>query len=197
MTLNDLKNLAIMTLRQPEAALRGLQSLDLPMQVRWMVLVLAVVCSTLLARLSLGLFPIPVENPLAALAGQPLKMAALQLAGLAIIAWLMAVAGRLFGGRGSFADAVLIVAWVELLMAAAQALQTVLMVFFPAVASLFGMVALLVSIYLFVAFARALHGFASLALTAVGAFATFFVAALALSILLSILGFTPPMPEAP
>lgn len=197
MTLNDLKSLATLTLRQPDAALRGLQSLDLPVQVRWMVLALAVVSSTLLARLSLALFPIPVNNPLAALAGQPLKMAAMQFAGLTIIAWLMAAAGRAFGGRGGFADALLIVAWVELLMAAAQALQTVMMVFFPAVASLFGVVALLVSIYLFVAFARALHGFASLALTAMGALATFFVAALALSILLTLLGITPPMPEAP
>ena len=197
MTLNDLKTLSVLSLRRPDAALRCLQSLDLPVQVRWMVLVLAVVSSTLLARLSLLLFPIPINNPLVALAGQPLQMAAVQFAGLTIIAWLMAAAGRIFGGRGSFADALLVVAWVELLMAVAQALQTLMMVFFPAVASLFGVVVLIVSIYLFVAFARALHGFSSLLLTALGALATFFLAALALSILLTLLGIAPPLPEAP
>lgn len=46
MKLGDLGELAVLTLRNPDAALRVLRGLDLPMAARWTALFLAVVLTS-------------------------------------------------------------------------------------------------------------------------------------------------------
>lgn len=186
-----LGDLVVLTLRDPAAALRILRSFELPMSVRWMALVLSVVLSTLLASLSLMLFPVEVQTAVSAVLAQPVTLALVQFAAMVVSALMMAQVGRLFGGQGNFADALLIVAWVELLLVGLQGLQLVLMMLVPATASMLSIIAFGLFLYLAVAMTKALHGFASTGKVVLGLVGSLFVLGFVLSLLAAAFGIVP------
>lgn len=186
-----LGDLVVLTLRDPAAALRILRSFELPMSVRWMALVLSVVLSTLLASLSLVLFPVEVQTAVSAVLAQPVTLALVQFAAMVVSALMMAQVGRLFGGQGNFADALLIVAWVELLLVGLQGLQLVLMMLVPATASMLSIIAFGLFLYLAVAMTKALHGFASTGKVVLGLVGSLFVLGFVLSLLAAAFGIVP------
>ncbi|MEZ5723495.1 MAG: YIP1 family protein, partial [Paracoccaceae bacterium] len=116
MTFDDLLGLARLTLRNPAQAVRVLQSLDLPMAVRWMGLIVIVSLSSILASLATRIFPVLTESSLNLPDLSPISRAGLQLGGMVLSAWLVAGIGRAFGGQGDFPDALLILVWLECLM---------------------------------------------------------------------------------
>lgn len=191
MRFSDLGDLTVLTLRDPESALRVLRSLDLPMVARWMVLLLAVTLSTLLAGLSLMLFPIEVDNPVSRMLSEPMTLAGIQLGAMVLSALCVAQIGRLFGGHGNFADALLVVGWVELMLVGLQAVQVVMMALFPATATLLSMLAFGLFLYLAVTMTKALHGFKSTFLVALGFVAGAFLLGFLLSLLAAALGIFP------
>ncbi len=162
MKLGDLGELAVLTLRNPDAALRVLRGLDLPMAARWTALFLAVVLSRMLGVLLLMVLPVTSGEPLAALLTDPMTMAGIEFFGMVLTAFLVTVIGRMFGGHGTFADALLAVAWIELLLVALMAVQLVMLVLLPGTVDLLGIVVGALSIYLTVTMTKALHGFTSL-----------------------------------
>ncbi len=162
MKLGDLGELAVLTLRNPDAALRVLRGLDLPMAARWTALFLAVVLSRMLGVLLLMVLPVTSGEPLAALLTDPMTMAGIEFFGMVLTAFLVTVIGRMFGGHGTFADALLAVAWIELLLGALMAVQLVMLVLLPGTVDLLGIVVGALSIYLTVTMTKALHGFTSL-----------------------------------
>lgn len=186
-----LGDLVVLTLRDPAAALRILRSFELPMSVRWMALVLSVVLSTLLASLSLMLFPVEVQTAVSAVLAQPVTLALVQFVAMVVSALMMAQVGRLFGGQGNFADALLIVAWVELLLVGLQGLQLVLMMLVPATASMLSIIAFGLFLYLAVAMTKALHGFASTGKVVLGLVGSLFVLGFVLSLLAAAFGIVP------
>lgn len=192
MTFNDFAELARMSFRDTKQALRMLQSLDLSMEVRWLALFLAVTLATALAVISASFFPIEVEGGVIGLTRRPFILAAVQLMSMVMASWLLAYVGRLFGGYGTFADALLIVGWVALLLAAAQAVQVLLMLIFPLFAAVAGLAAIAAFVYLIVQFAKALHGFQSTIAVILGMFATVIAASFVLSIIMQMLGVIPP-----
>lgn len=197
MTFNDFAILARTSFRDPKQALRMLQSLDLSIEARWLALLLAVTLSAVLAVIASSFFPLTPETGVMGLTRRPFHLAGMQLVGMVIGAWLLANVGRMFGGHGSFADALLIVAWVELLLAAVQAVQVVLMLIFPFFAAFLGFAAIVAFIYLVVQFTKALHGFQSTLGVIMGLFATAFAAGLVLSVIMAIMGVQPPVPVTP
>ncbi|SFA57391.1 Yip1 domain-containing protein [Paracoccus halophilus] len=156
-----LGNLAILTLRDAGAAMRVLRGLDLPMPARWMALFLAIVLSRILGVLLTILLPVPTDDPLSHMLQQPLTMAGIQLAGTVLSAVLVVRIGRMFGGTGNFADALLAIAWIELVLVAVQVVQIAMLLLLPATAALVGTFAAMLSIYLTVTMTKALHGFRS------------------------------------
>ncbi|SDE90004.1 Yip1 domain-containing protein [Paracoccus isoporae] len=194
MTLDDFLTLTRNSLRQPDLALRQLQSLDLPMQTRWMALVLVVALSSLLAGMAARMFPVPVETGLSLLTRQPLIMAGAQLFGMALTAWLIANVGRAFGGRGDFADALLVVAWIEFLLVVVQLAQVVLMGVSPLFASAMGMAIIFMLVWLTVNMVKALHGFESAILVFLGVLGTALLTTIFLSVLAGALGLLPEIP---
>ncbi|MDO5659019.1 MAG: YIP1 family protein [Paracoccus sp. (in: a-proteobacteria)] len=197
MTFNDFMTLAQVTFRDPPRALRMLQSLDLSIETRWLGLFLAVTLSAALAVIASAFFPLTNETGVIGLTRRPLALAGVQLFGMALGAWLLANVGRIFGGHGSFADALLVVTWVELLLVAVQAVQVVLMLIFPFFASFLGLAAIAAFIYLVVQFTKALHGFSSTFGVVLGLIGTAIGAGFVLSILMTMLGVAPPVGVAP
>ena len=163
MKFGDIGELAVLTLRNPDAAMRVLRGLDLPMVARWMALFLAVVLSRMLGVLLLVMLPVTGDDPLAQLLSDPMTMAGIEFFGMVLTAFLVTHIGRLFGGTGTFPDALLAVAWIELMLVALLALQLVMLVLLPGTVDLLGMIAGALSIYLTVTMTKALHGFSSIA----------------------------------
>ena len=161
MRLGELGDLMVLTLRDSDAAMRALRGLDLPMSARWMALLLAVVLSRFLGVLVTVMFPTTLEGPLITLLTNPVIMTLIELAATVLTAFLVVQIGRAFGGTGSFPDALLAVAWIELLLVALMAVQLVMLVLLPGTVDLLGMIAGALSIYLTVTMTKALHGFSS------------------------------------
>lgn len=196
--------LARLTLTQPDRAMAALRGLDLPMATRWALLALAVSLSALLVGILVYLFPAPApapgDNPVAAMseavARQPMLMAAMQFVGVTIFAALAYQVGRLFGGTGSFADCLLVVTWIELLLVAAEAVQLALMLVLPPAVPILTSLTFGLMIYLFVRMIAAVHGFQRPLLVALGMFGTLIVASMILGLFIGPDKFAALAPQA-
>ncbi|NHF74100.1 YIP1 family protein [Paracoccus xiamenensis] len=194
MRLNDLLILTQNSVRNPALAVRQLQSLDLPMQARWMALLVVVALSAILGTLAVRLFPALADGGLSIPVLSPMARVALQTAGMVLTAWLIATVGRSFGGVGDFPDALLIVIWLEFLLMSAQAAQIVLMLVFPFLGSILGIVALVLVVWLSVQMIKALHGFSSAALVFLGLLGATLVTLIFLTVMAGALGLMPELP---
>lgn len=197
-SLGDVLRLMMMTLRDPSRAVSILRGLNLPMQARWMLLALVVVLDMLFALLMVLLLPAPPgadeTAALGALLGQPILIAVLQAASLLMIAGVMAKVGQMFGGRGNFADALLLVAWIAAIMLAMQIVLLLMAMIVPALSGYVTLGFIAILIWLMATMARELHGFSSLAMVIFGTIGTILVVSLILSVLLAMLGVMPEVP---
>ncbi|MBU2956781.1 Yip1 family protein [Paracoccus sp. 1_MG-2023] len=197
MTFDDFKHLVGTTFRNPDAAARQLIGLNLPMQARWMALMLAVSVSALMAFMVSSLFPAPegAEAPMLSFVRQPLMLAAMQFGAIVLGAGLMTGVGRIFGGTGNFADALILTVWIEILLLIVQAAQVFLSLALPGLAGVLGMLSVALFLWLTVQFAKSLHGFTSAPKVLLVMFATLLAMGFVLSFLAAALGLMPEMPQ--
>lgn len=191
MKFGEIGNLVVLTLREPGRAVTVMRDMALPVPSRWMVLVLAVCLSTLLAGMARIIFPLPAEDPLSQLLSSPFTLALVQFGALVFSAMVVTVIGRSFGGHGSFEDALLLIAWVELILVGLQAMQLMVMVVVPASGALMSVLAFALSIYLTIALTKALHGFQSTPKVALAFIGSAFVLGFVLSIIAAAFGILP------
>lgn len=157
-----LREMVIGSLRAPQAVARRLLALDLPMQARLMALVAVVALSAAFGTAAEMLFAYVTKVDLGA-PTPPLPMALLQGGLILYGAWAMTFFGNRMGGNGRFADALVLVIWIEVMLLVGQMLQILLMVFFPII-SVIGSIALIALLFwLLTQFTAALHGFDNLA----------------------------------
>lgn len=196
MTLKDLVDLAVLSVRNPAAAVRGLQSLNLPMGLRWTILAVAVLLSTLLAGAARVIFPIPeeLENGLTRILAQPFQLVGIQFVSITLSAVLMASVGQMFGGKGDFADALLIIGWMQIILVFLQAVQLLLLGVAPFLSSILSLATVGLFLYLTIQFAKALHGFQSTFMVILGFIGTVFVMGFVLSLIAASLGIMPEVP---
>ena len=185
-----------MTLRDPLAGFRTLKAKPWQPGDRWALIFATAACSAILSWLSGLLLPIAAEDMgvLALLSGSPISMASVQVASAAFGAYLLAEVGRIFGGTGRFADALLAVGWTEAIMVALQALQLAVTLVLPPLGALLGIAALLLAAYLMVALTMAVHGFRNPLLVVMGILGTVMLTSFLLSILAATLGILPGAP---
>lgn len=195
MTLTDIAQLALRTVQEPAPTFARLRAMQLPLSARWMMLVFAVGLSVILT--SIGALLLPVGNVVASagLFGQPLFLALAEFLGIVIATTLLAMVGRMFGGTGSFDDALLALAWIQVILLFVQAVQLVLLVLFPIVATVVGLLSIGLFFYLLVALTKAVHGFTNTLMVALGIVGTALAAAFVLSMVMAALGVMP-VPEA-
>ncbi|WP_134679931.1 YIP1 family protein [Paracoccus ravus] len=191
MKFADLGDLVVLTLRTPDRAVRLLRGLDLAASERWMLVILAASLSSLLAGIARLIFPVPEGDPLARILSDPMTLAGLQFGAMAVSAIAVTVIGRAFGGKGVFADALVLVGWVELILVGLQAVQLFLMLLVPPLANLMSLLAFGLSIYLTISLTKALHGFTSTPKVALGFIGGVFLVATVLSVIAAAFGVLP------
>ncbi|KPQ06155.1 MAG: Yip1 domain membrane protein [Rhodobacteraceae bacterium HLUCCA12] len=186
MNRDDITALVRLSVTEPEKGAQAVMALDPPLPARWMLMVFAVTLGVVLAYL------LPV------IAGQgpdlpsPFAAAMLQ-GGMNLVAvFLITGVGRLFGGTGRFEDALLLVGWLQLLMAGVQLVQLLVLLVLPPLGSVVMVAAVALFFWLLSGFIRALHGFQSRFVVLLGTLGTLFVAAFVMSVILILLGFELP-----
>ena len=176
--------LAQLTFQDPRRAARVLLAEDVPLRARTAGLLLVAVVSALLASLQVGAGLQELDPFSAFMLASPFRAAIMQWLFMALSVVLIHRVGGAFGGRGSFADAMLVVVWLQLLMLALQILQLVATFVAPPLAGIIGIIGLGVFFWLITTFIAELHGFASRGLVFLGIVLTCIGTGIVLGILL-------------
>lgn len=186
-------DLVILTIRNPLAAWQVLRARGPGAAEGWALILATAALAAILSWLGARLLPMSAEagGVLAALAHAPLAMAGVQVMSAALGAFLLAEVGRIFGGTGRFAEALVAVGWVEAIMVLFQAAQLALTLVLPPLGALVGIATLLLAAYLVVAMTMAVHGFRNALLVVFGIIGTVMLTSLLLSMLAATLGLLP------
>jgi hypothetical protein len=194
MRLSEVLPLIPATVTAPRPSFRALLDLHLDRALLWQMLV-AVACVTALLfvasmqlALALGGEPLPVPLP------QPLMLAVIEFAMLALMALLIYWGGRMVGGTGELADSLLAVIWLQTVLNTLQIAQLVVMLLSPTLSGLIGVASVVLAFWLITVFIAELHGFRSLARTFAGVLIGLFGLAMALMPVLAMIGIG--IPEA-
>jgi hypothetical protein len=187
MTLDTLQDLLRLTIANPRAAAARLKAMDLPVQTGWTSMLLVSVASAFLGFIGFMTSPMQGDPGVAAMFGSPMRTAMIQFSVLALTGVLAYWVGRRFGGTGSLAQALVLVAWVQVPPIALQIVQLVVMVLAPGLAPLVGIVGFALYAVLLSLFIAELHGFRSGVVVFFGILAVSFVVALVAAFLFAVL----------
>lgn len=179
-----LVGLARLTLQDPRQAARVLLAEGVPMRARTGGLLLVAILTALMANLQFGAGARSLDPFSAFMLASPIRTAVVQWGFLALSVLLIHRVGRAFGGRGSFADALLIVVWLQVLMLGFQVLQLVVAPILPGLAGVIGLVSFVVYFWLMTHFIAELHGFTSRGLVFLGIMLTGLAAGFVLGVLM-------------
>lgn len=185
LTLASVAALMRQTLSAPRDAAARIIAMNPPDDARWLGFVIVVVLSVLVGQASILL--LGEEG----FGGSMIFMAVFQT--MILLGLVVAVQGigRLAGGKGTFPDALLLLAWLQFVMIAVQIVQIVAMLLVPPLFGLVTIGALAVFMWMLVNFTMALHGFTSALKVVVVTVFSFFGLAVVLAIVLAILGLGP------
>lgn len=176
------------TLSTPRAGTRRLLAMDVPMEARWLGLLLVTVLAVLVTRASLLLMPPGAEPGFLAILADPFVGVPAQALSLVVAAAAIAGIGRAFGGRGGFADALLVILWIEFLMTVAQVAELAVMLAVPPIGAILAFAVLAWFLWVIVNAIAELHGFRNLVLVSLGLVGGFVAVVVTLAVLLSALG---------
>lgn len=179
-----LVGLARLTLQDPRQAARVLLAEGVPMRARTGGLLLVAILTALMANLQFGAGSESLDPFSAFMLASPIRTAVVQWGFLALSVLLIHRVGRAFGGRGSFADALLVVVWLQVLMLGFQLLQLVVTPILPGLAGVIGLVSFVLYFWLMTHFIAELHGFTSRGLVFLGMMLTGLAAGFVLGVLM-------------
>jgi hypothetical protein len=192
LTLQTLLPMVWRTITNPREGAEEVLALGVPRQALWTILLLVLVLSIILGQITTLLVAtaagVTVQGPLA----NPMITGILQLVLLVVAIYAIHFIGRSMGGKGSIDEAILLVAWLQFVMVCIQVVQTGLMLILPPLASIVGIVGLVLFMWLLTNFIAVIHGFRSLGQVFVMILISMFVMAFILSILLTLFGVTVP-----
>lgn len=188
LTLPNILALVRLTVQSPRQGARRIMAFDLPINGRWLALILVATGSAIGTHLSIALMPPEQRDMMLTLIASPVRTALLQAGIWAVIAAAIAAGGRMRGGTGSFPDALILMVWLQFILLCVQLVQVVAGVMLPFLADLIGLAGLGLLLWLLTNFVAELHGFRSLiavfAGLIAGAFAFVFVAAILLTMII-------------
>jgi len=184
LSFSSLLQLARFTLQRPREGAQTVLQMNPTRDVRWTAFVLMAVLSALMTAISLILLPPEMRAVVGTRLPNPLLSAALQGGVLLISVVAIYRVGRWFGGHGSFADALLLLVWLQFILLLVQAAQLVAQVVLPPLSDVIGLLGIALFFWLLTNFIAELHGFASRAAVFAGIVVTTLVLAFALAVLL-------------
>jgi hypothetical protein len=189
LTLNNLVAMAWRSVKNPREGAAEILALGIPREALWPALALVVVLSILLANVTALL----LSSEATAMPVGPAATGFIQLALLVVMVFAVFWIGRAMGGTGSFEESILIVTWLQFIMVCLQVVQAAILVLSTSLAGIFGLLAVVLFLWLLTSFVAVLHGFSSLFRVFVMILVSAFGIAFGLSIILTLIGVTMPM----
>jgi len=186
MTVGYWRQMVIMSITKPAEAARALMAMQIPSQALWTGLALVAVLNTALFTLSNLLMPGP--SPLPAIFNSPILYLAIVMGGLTLTIYGLFFVGRLFGGKGSVADIMVLIVWMQALRVLAQAATLVLVMTVPFLAMIVVFAAALVGVYMLVHFVDQAHRFGSVGRAALVLIASVLAIVVGLSLIVTLIG---------
>jgi len=186
--MQQLIALARLTLRDPRIAAAALLEVRLTrgelLQLAVVVASLSVLFSALVAFLASG-----EADPLGHLMlRNPLLFAVIQFMTMMLTVIMVQMVGRMMGGRGSFDQSLILIAWLQFYMLLVQVIIVPLTLLVPGLALVLNLAAYIYFLWVLVNFIAGLHGFRSLMKVLAGVLATSFGLSLVLMMILLTLG---------
>lgn len=185
------QDLLQLTLVNPRAAAARLKALGLPTGTGWLAVLLMSVISAALGFAGFLISPVEMDPGMQAVFGSPLRTALIQFGALALTGVLAFWVGQRLGGTGTLAEALVLVAWVQLPPILLQLLQLVAMLVLPGLAPPIGLAGFALYAVLLSLFIAELHGFRSGLMVFFGMIAVSFLVALVAAILFAALTGVP------
>lgn len=179
------------SIMEPSAMAQKVIALNLPREALWTGLALIAVLNVIMLALLQMFSPAPVAFEQQAFSLSPFAYVAIIGIFLALFVTATFQIGRMMGGAGTFAGTLTVIVWFQAVSLTLEAIQLVLVLISPAIASIFGMLSLGALIWCFINFINVLHGFASLGKSAVAVVLSLVGTALCAGIILAILGVGP------
>lgn len=176
---------------RPRSAARRVLALPLPLPLLLQAAVLVTAVGMVLGYAAFRLAPGAIDQVSATVLSSPLLGAVLQLAVMAMVVFLTARVGRMFGGVGDVRGALALVVWLNAMMVLLQLVQLVALAVLPALAAAVAIVSIVWVLYAFACFVAELHGFRNAAMVLAGVLATSVVLMLGVAMLAAIFGITP------
>jgi hypothetical protein len=161
-TFADLMSLVRETLVAPRKGARMILDLGLPARVGWLALALMAVGSAILTHLTMVMMSPEAVAYWGGAMGSPVNTAVLQWVVMFVTVHAVHRFGQMRGGHGTLAGSVVLVAWLQFVLLALQALQLVVQVILPPFSQLLGLVGLGLFFWLLTNFVAEIHGFKSL-----------------------------------
>ncbi len=192
LTFSDLLRHAVDSIRAPQDEARWVKSIDLPRGSRWEALLLIVVISVILGQISTFIVLGETNVIMGPLLANPMMAGILQMSLLVLMVFAIFWIGRAMGGTGGFGDAILLVAWLQFIMACVQVIQTAALLLIPPLASLIGVVGFVLFFWLLTNFIAELHGFRSLGQVFLMVIVALVGVAFGLSLILAMIGVAVP-----
>ncbi|QBF31810.1 Yip1 family protein [Thalassococcus sp. S3] len=182
----NLRDLAVLSIKDPASAARILLELSPPREALWTGLLLTAVLNTMMLVLSNMILPGP--SPMPEVFNVPSIYLIAVAVGLVLISYSIFWTGRAMGGQGSIDDVMLLIVWLQALQVAVRALVLVLVLTIPFLAMLLVLASVFYGIWILIHFVDQAHRFGSLGRSAVAMFVAFVGLVLVLSSILAFLG---------
>lgn len=186
MTALDLRQLAILSIKDPAAAARLLTSIPVPREALWTGLALVAVLNALLFALSNVLVPTP--TPMPGMLAVPLVYCALVAGGLVLTIYALFWIGRAMGGQGTLDEMMVVIIWLQALRIVAQIAVLLLLVTIPSLSVLLVFAVSLYGLYMLLHFINQAHQLDSMGRSAAVLIAALLAIVLGLSLLISLFG---------
>lgn len=186
MNMTDLRQLAILSIRDPASGARTLLSSPLPREALWTGLGLVAVLNALLFTLSNMLVPGTTQFP--GIFTVPIIYCAVVAAGLALTVCSLFWIGGALGGRGSLDDIMLVIIWLQALRVIAQLAILILLVTIPILSALLVISVSLYGLYMLLHFINEAHQLESMGRAAGILIASLLAIVLGLTLLISLFG---------
>ncbi|WP_108816051.1 YIP1 family protein [Loktanella sp. Alg231-35] len=178
------------TIMEPSATAEQALTFQVPRNALWSALALTAVLNVLFVVTLQYISSTPIAMQDQILPATPFGY--LAMVGIFLVTFVFALShlGRMLGGGGTLDGTLTIMVWFQAVSLTLEAVQMVLVLISPAIAALFGMLALGALIWCFINFIKVLHGFDNLIKTAVVVAMALIATALLSSIFLTVFGIT-------
>ena len=176
---------------EPTNAARKVLSMGFPRDAMWSALALVAVLNVIMLTLLQLFSPARVAFEDQVLSLSPFAYAAIIGVFLVVFVFAIFQIGKMFGGTGTLETTLAIVVWFQSISLTLEAVQLVLVLISPAIASIFGLLSLGALIWCFVNFVNVLHSFENLGKSVFTIVLALIGTALVAGILLTVLGVAP------